>query len=194
MTPENTPITGPFLTDMKEIRARARAEMRKGPLTDGYGHDIDRVLSVLNEVLATEIVCTLRYRAHAWACEGIHAEVAAEEFLEHARQEWEHMTRVGDRIAQLGGTPDLRPDTLTRRSHADYTTSEDLQTMIEEDLVAERIAVHTYQEIIQWLGAGDPTTRRMLESILEQEEEHAEDMLALLQTWDAAGSAQAAAR
>jgi bacterioferritin len=192
MTPDATPIPGPFVLDMQAIRARARAEMRKGPVTDAYGHDLDRVIEVLNEALATEIVCTLRYRAHAWACAGIHAEVASAEFNEHARQEWEHMLKLGARISQLGGTPDLNPATLSERSHATFSTSDDLREMVEEDLVAERIAVHTYQEIIQWLGNGDPTTRTLLESILEQEEEHADDMLDLLNTWAEDATAAAA--
>lgn len=176
--------TGGFVIDMKAIRERARAELEKGALTDAYGLDLERVLTVLNEVVATEIVCTLRYHAHAFACDGIDAEVAATEFRAHASQEWQHMMRVAERIDQLGGAPDLDPSTLIKRSHAEFSSSQDLRAMIEEDLVAERIAVQTYQEIVRWLGDGDPTTRRLMEDILAEEEHHADDMLSLLAHFD----------
>lgn len=179
----------PFLTDIKQIRARAREQIERGPLTDAYGLDLERVLKVLNEALATEIVCTLRYMAHAWACEGFRAEVAEAEFREHADQEWQHMQKIAARIAQLGGTPDMDPSTLVPRSHAEYTTSGDLEEMIREDLVAERVAVQTYQEVVRWLGDGDPTTRRMMEEILAQEEEHAEDMQSLLASFQQSNGA-----
>jgi len=170
-----------FLTDVQTLRARAREEIEKGPITAAYGADVDRVISVLNEALATELVCVLRYKNHYYAADGLNAEPAAQEFLEHAGEEQMHADRIAARIAQLGGEPDYNPDTLTARSHSEYKTSADLITMIKEDLVAERVAIASYAEIIQWLGDKDPTTRRLLESILENEEEHADDLRSLLE-------------
>jgi bacterioferritin len=169
-----------FLTDIATLRKRARANMKKGPVTDAYGADLDRVVFVLNQALATELVCVLRYKRHYFTAEGLDARVAADEFLEHAGEEAEHADLIAARITQLGGKPDFDPETLTGRSHTEYDSSEELMKMIQEDLVAERVAVASYTEIISWLGDGDPTTRRMLEAILAQEEEHAEDMLDLL--------------
>jgi len=169
-----------FLTDIATLRKRARTNMKKGPVTDAYGADLDRVVFVLNQALATELVCVLRYKRHYFTAEGLDAQAAADEFLEHAGEEAEHADLIAARITQLGGKPDFDPETLTGRSHTEYDSSEELMKMIQEDLVAERVAVASYTEIISWLGDGDPTTRRMLEAILAQEEEHAEDMLDLL--------------
>jgi bacterioferritin len=169
-----------FLTDVKTLREKARENIEKGPITDAYGADLERVLYVLNQALATEIVCVLRYKRHFFTAEGLNAQAAAEEFLEHAGEESEHADLIAGRIQQLGGQPDFNPDTLTGRSHSEYDSSEELMAMIREDLVAERVAISAYTEIIEWLGDGDPTTRRLLEGILANEEEHAEDMLDLL--------------
>lgn len=169
-----------FLTDVKTLRAKARANIDKGPITDAYGADLPRVIEVLNQALATELVCVLRYKRHFFTAEGLYAQAAAEEFLQHAGEESEHADLLAARIQQLGGTPDFNPDTLTTRSHSEYDASSELEAMIREDLVAERVAISAYTEIITWLADGDPTTRRMLEGILAMEEEHAEDMLDLL--------------
>lgn len=173
-------ILSDFLMDVKALRAQARKHMDKGPVTDAYGADLDRVISVLNEALATELVCVLRYRQHHFAAEGLNAEPVAAEFLQHSIEEQSHADLLAARISQLGGTADFTPDTLTKRSHSEYKTSSDLVEMITENLVAERVAIGSYTQIITWLGDGDPTTRRMLEQILAVEEEHAEDMLDLL--------------
>lgn len=170
-----------FLTDIEQIRDRARKEMGKGPVTDAYGADLERVLQVLNEALATEIVCTLRYKRHYYTASGLYSEPVAAEFLEHAQQEQEHADKLAQRIVQLGGAPDFDPDTLTTRAHAEYDASSDLIDMIKEDLVAERVAITSYTEIIQWLGKDDPTTRRVFEDLLAQEEEHADDLRGLLE-------------
>ncbi|AOP47041.1 ferritin-like domain-containing protein [Streptomyces lydicus] len=170
-----------FLTDIETLRERARQEIEKGPVTDAYGADLERVLQVLNEALATEIVCTLRYKRHYYTASGLYSEPVAAEFLEHAAQEQEHADRVAQRIVQLGGKPDFNPDTLTQRAHASYDASADLVEMIKEDLVAERVAIAAYTEIAQWLGDGDPTTRRVFEDLLAQEEEHADDLRGLLE-------------
>jgi bacterioferritin len=169
-----------FLTDVKTLRANAREHMEKGSVTDAYGADLDRVLYVLNQALATELVCVLRYKRHYFTAQGINAQAAADEFLQHAGEEESHADMIAARITQLGGQPDFNPETLTSRSHSEYDSSSELEKMIREDLVAERVAIASYTEIIAWLGEGDPTTRRMLEEILAMEEEHAEDMLDLL--------------
>lgn len=170
-----------FLTDVKILRERAREHMEKGSVTSSYGADLDRVIAVLNESLATEIVCVLRYKQHHYAAKGISADPVAAEFLLHATEEQDHADRIAARISQLGGTPDLNPDTLTARAHSEYVTPAGLIEMIQENLVAERIAIASYTEIITWLGNGDVTTRRLLEDILGVEEEHAEDMLSYLE-------------
>jgi bacterioferritin len=170
-----------FLTDVQTLRAQARAEIEKGPVTSAYKADVNRVIEVLNASLATELVCVLRYRQHHFAAKGLDAEPVAQEFLVHAQEEQDHADRLATRISQLGGTPDMNPDTLTARSHAQYETSEDLVEMIRENLVAERIAIASYTEIINWLGEGDPTTRRLYEDILSVEEEHADDLLGFLE-------------
>ncbi|MCU1628463.1 MAG: bacterioferritin [Pseudonocardia sp.] len=170
-----------FLTDVQVLRDRARAEIDKGPVTSEYGADLDRVLRVLQEALATEIVCVLRYKQHQYAAKGLDAEPVAKEFAEHAGEEQEHADRLAARIAQLGGVPDMNPETLTGRSHSQYTTAERLIDMIKENLVAERVAIASYTEIIKWIGDGDVTTRRIFEEILEVEEEHADDMINFLE-------------
>jgi bacterioferritin len=169
-----------FLTDVETLRKRARENIDKGPVTDAYGADLPRVIEVLNQALATELVCVLRYKRHYFTAQGLNSQAAADEFLEHAGEEAHHGDLIAARIAQLGGEPDFNPDTLTGRSHSEYDSSSELKKMILEDLVAERVAIESYTEIINWLGDGDPTTRRMLEEILASEEEHAEDMLDLL--------------
>ena len=168
-----------FLTDVKMLRERAREVIDQGPLTDLHGVDRDRVIDVLNQALATEIVCVLRYKRHYFTADGLNAQSAADEFLEHASEEQDHADQIAERIQQLGGDPDFNPDTLTGRSHS-ADSSEELEAMMREDLVAERVVIATYCEIANWLGDGDVNTRRMLESILAVEEEHAEDMLDLL--------------
>jgi bacterioferritin len=171
-----------FLTDVKTLRKQARKEIEKGPVTAAYKADLDRVIEVLNASLATEIVCVLRYRQHHFAAKGLEAEPVAAEFLVHANEEQEHADSIATRISQLGGTPDLNPDTLTARAHSEYETADSLEAMIKENLVAERIAIATYTEIINWIGDGDPTTRRLFEDILGVEEEHADDLLNYLET------------
>ncbi|GAA3040936.1 ferritin-like domain-containing protein [Streptosporangium longisporum] len=170
-----------FLTDIKEIRARARQEIDKGPITSAYGADLPRVIQVCNEALATELVCVLRYKRHYYTASGLHAGLVAAEFLEHAAEEQEHADRLAQRIVQLGGEPDFNPDTLTARSHAEYNDSLDLIEMVKEDLIAERIAIASYTEIVNWLGNDDVTTRRVFEDLLAQEEEHADDLKSLLE-------------
>jgi bacterioferritin len=170
-----------FLTDVETLRKQAREEMDKGPVTAAYKADVDRVIEVLNAALATETVCNLRYRQHHFAAKGLQAEAVAAEFLVHANEELEHADRLAERISQLGGTPDFNPESLTSRSHSQYETSSDLIEMIKDNLVAERIAIASYTEIINWLGTSDPTTRRIFEDILSVEEEHADDMLNFLE-------------
>jgi len=169
-----------FLTDVATLRENARKNMKKGPVTDAYGADLERVIFVLNQALATELVCVLRYKRHYFTAQGLSAQAAAAQFLEHASEEQGHADLIAARITQLGGAPDFNPDSLTGRSHSEYDSSQELKKMIRENLVAERVAIASYTEVITWLGAGDPTTRRMLEDILAVEEEHAEDMLDLL--------------
>ena len=170
-----------FKADLEAIRKRAISKMDDGAVPEGYRGDVEKVIAVLQEVLATETVCVLRYKRHYYAARGIHGKSVEEEFLQHASEEQVHADRVARRIDELGGAPDLNPDTLTKRSHAEYGKATELKEMIKEDLVAERIAVETYLAIIKWLGETDPTTRRMIEEILEQEEEHADDMAKLLE-------------
>ncbi|AYN94219.1 MULTISPECIES: ferritin-like domain-containing protein [Pseudomonas] len=174
----------PFLTDIETIRQRARQHIEDGPITEGYSADRETVIKLLNDSLATEIVCTLRYKRHYFMATGIKASVAAAEFQEHADQEQEHADRLAERIVQLGGEPDFNPEGLLTRSHAQYAEGHDLRDMIKEDLIAERIAIDTYREIVQYIGDKDPTTRRIFEDILAQEEEHADDMAGLLQGLD----------
>ena len=170
-----------FLTDIKTLRERARRHIEQGAITESYRADRDTVVRVLNEALATEIVCTLRYRRHYFMAVGINADAVAAEFLEHANEEQQHADRIAARIVQLNGAPNFAPDGLTERSHAEYVEGETLLEMIKEDLVAERIAIDSYREIIEYLGERDTTTRRMIEEILAVEEEHADDLVSLLE-------------
>jgi bacterioferritin len=170
----------PFLTDIETIRKRAREHIDQGAITPGYKADRKVVIKLLNEALATEIVCVLRYKRHYYMAKGIHAKSVAAEFLEHANEEQGHADLIAERITQLDGAPNFNPEGLLSRSHADYVEGDDLVDMIKEDLVAERIAIDSYSEMIRYLGDDDPTTRRMLEEILAVEEEHAEDLGSLL--------------
>jgi bacterioferritin len=170
----------PFLTDIKTLRKRARQHIEQGAITEGYSADRKTVIKVLNESLATEIVCVLRYRRHYFMASGIHAEGVAAEFLQHSNEEQAHADLIAQRIVQLGGEPNFNPEGLLTRSHAEYQEGTTLIDMIKEDLVAERIAIDSYREIIQYLGNDDPTTRRMMEGILAMEEEHADDLVSLL--------------
>lgn len=172
----------PFLTDIKTLRERARKHIEQGAITEGYKADRDTVVKLLNEALATEIVCVLRYKRHYFMATGINAESVAAEFLQHANEEQGHADLIAQRIVQLGGEPNFNPDGLTMRSHAEYVEGDSLIDMIEEDLVAERIAIDSYREMISYVGNDDPTTRRMLEGILAMEEEHADDLVSLLET------------
>ena len=170
----------PFLTDIKTLRERARRHIEQGAITEGYSADRETVIKVLNEALATEIVCVLRYRRHYFMASGINAEGVAAEFLQHSNEEQGHADQIAQRIVQLGGQPNFNPEGLLTRSHAEYVEGETLIDMIKEDLVAERIAIDSYRDIIQYLGNDDPTTRRMMETILAVEEEHADDLVSLL--------------
>ena len=174
-------MSGDFLSDIKTLRKRAREHIAQGAVTPGYHADRDTVVKLLNEALATEIVCVLRYKRHHFMAKGIHAESVAAEFLEHALDEQQHADQIAARITQLGGEPDFSPDGLTTRSHAEYVEGDSLEDMIKEDLVAERIAIDSYKEMILYLSDKDPTTRRMLEEILAKEEEHADDLANLLE-------------
>ena len=169
-----------FLSDIQTLRERARAKIEEGPITDAYTADRERVLKVLNESLATEIVCWLRYKRHYFTAQGSNAAAAAAEFLQHANEEAGHADQFAMRITQLQGEPDFDPQGLTSRSHAEYVEGGNLEEMIREDLVAERIAIESYSEIIRWLGDKDPTTRTLYEQVLAVEEEHADDLLNLL--------------
>ena len=173
-----------FVSDVKEIRRRARQHIEQGAITDGYKADRERVIAVLNEVLATELVCVLRYKRHYYMASGIHAEPVAQEFLQHANDEQGHADQVAQRITQLQGEPNFNPEGLASRSHSEYVEGGSLVDMIREDLVAERIAVESYSEIVRWLGNDDPTTRSLIEDILKKEEEHADDLVKLLATLD----------
>jgi bacterioferritin len=171
----------PFLTDIKTLRERARRHIEKGAVTEGYRADRETVIKVLNEALATEIVCVLRYKRHYFMASGIHAESVAAEFLQHANDEQVHADQIAQRIVQLGGEPNFNPEGLLTRSHAEYVEGKTLTDMIKEDLVAERIAIDSYRDIIIYLGNDDSTTRRMMEGILAMEEEHADDLVSLLE-------------
>ncbi len=172
----------PFLTDIKTLRERARKHIENGAITEGYSADRDTVVKLLNEALATEIICVLRYKRHYFMATGINAESVAAEFLQHANEEQGHADQIAQRIVQLGGAPNFNPDGLSSRSHAEYVEGDTLVDMIKEDLVAERIAIDSYREMINYVNADDPTTRRMLEGILAMEEEHADDLVSLLET------------
>src|ERR671936_697344 len=173
-----------FQTDLEAIRERARRHMMEGPVTEAYRADRNQVIDVLNDVIATEIVCVLRYKRHEFTATGMHAPSIAAEFAEHAAQEQHHMEMAARRVVQLGGEPNLDPSGLPERSHTDYVPGKTLSEMVREDLVAERIVIQSYAEIIRWLGNDDATTRRIVEEILEQEEEHADDLRSLLEELD----------
>ena len=172
----------PFVTDVEELRRRARKHMEMGAVTDSYKADRKTVIRILNEVLATELVCVLRYKRHYYMATGIHAQAVAAEFLEHAKEEQGHADVAAERITQLGGEPDFNPEGLAMRSHSQYVEGQSLLDMVREDLVAERIAIESYNEIIKYLGDDDPTTRIAIEKILANEEEHADDMKKILDT------------
>lgn len=168
------------LSDVKAIRKRAREQIEQGMLNTTYGLDRSAVVRLLNEALATELVCTLRYRRHYFMATGMESESVKEEFHQHAQEEQEHADQIAARIVQLGGEPNFNPDGLASRSHAEYVEGSSLADMVREDLIAERIAIESYREMIAYFGEKDPSTRRMLEQILAVEEEHAEDMASLL--------------
>jgi bacterioferritin len=172
----------PTMTDVKTLREQARRHIEEGAVTENYTGNREKVLQLLGEALATEMICVMRYRHNYYMAKGPGAKNAADEFLEHANEELQHADQIAERIVQLGGEPDLDPSTLKARSHAEYRIGKTVQEMIRENLVAERIAIDSYREMIQFIGNSDPTTRRMLEEILATEEEHAEDLTDLLQT------------
>jgi bacterioferritin len=169
-----------FAADMKKIRKRARKNMEQGAVTGGYKANPTKVVAVLNDVLATEIVCVLRYKRHYFMADGINSEAVKAEFLQHANEEQQHADWIAERITQLNGEPNFNPEGLATRSHSEYHEGASLVEMIKEDLIAERIAVESYSEIVRWLRNDDPTTRKLIEDILKVEEQHAEDMKTLL--------------
>lgn len=171
----------PFLTDIQVLRQRAREHIERGAVTAGYAADRETVIRLLNEALATELVCVLRYKRHFYMAEGINSQPAAAEFLEHANEEQQHADQIAARIVQLGGAPNFSPEGMLSRSHAEYVEGGSLTEMITEDLVAERVAIDSYREMIAYLGNNDSTTRRMLEDILAMEEQHADDLVSLLE-------------
>jgi bacterioferritin len=174
------PNTGSFVTDIQAIRSRAREHLEEGALTPNYGLDVETAVRVLNDAVASEIVCVLRYRYHAVVASGLSSESVKEEFEEHARDEEQHMLWFAERINQLGGKPNLNPEGLAQRSATQYVEGEDLVAMIKENLVAERIVIEIYRDMIRYFSANDPTTRTLLEKVLAQEEDHANDMHDLL--------------
>jgi bacterioferritin len=173
-------VSTPFLSDLKTIRERAQRHMEQGAVTPGYDADLDTVLRLLNEALATELVCVLRYKRHYFIAEGILAEAIKKEFLVHAQEEQGHADLIAERIVQLGGDPNFDPTGLATRAHSEYASSDKLDQMLKEDLLAERVAIESYREMIHYLQRSDSTTRRMLEGILAKEEEHAEELSSML--------------
>jgi bacterioferritin len=171
----------PFLTDVQTLRKRARSTIEQGAVTSGYRADRATVIHLLNTALATEMVCVLRYKRHYFMAKGLYAEGVASEFQEHAAEEQEHADRIAERIVQLNGEPNFSPEGMLMRSHSEYVEGDSMVDMIKEDLVAERIAIDSYREIINYIGDNDPTTRRLMEDILAREEEHAEDLVSLLE-------------
>jgi bacterioferritin len=171
-------MTSTFAIDISHIRDEARQHLTLGPVTPSNTTDVDRVISVLNQVLASEMVCYLRYTQNAIIAQGIDREQVADMFRDHAAEELGHFQRISDRVNQLGGSPDMNPATMTQRAHTEYSTpaETDLQGMIRENLVAERIVIGTYTEVVRWIGTADPTTRRLLEDILKEEEDHADEL------------------
>jgi bacterioferritin len=170
----------PFLTDLKTLRDRARQHLEDGAITPGYKANRETIIKLLNEALATEIVCVLRYKRHYFMASGLNAQSVAQEFLQHANEEQVHADQIARRIVQIGGEPNFSPEGLLTRSHSEYVEGATLIEMIEEDLIAERVAIDSYREVIAYLANDDSTTRRMLEEILAMEEEHAEDLASLL--------------
>jgi bacterioferritin len=173
-----------FLTDIQTHRKRARQHIENGAVTEGYKPDRKTVIKILNEALATEIVCVLRYKRHYYMATGIHAQAVADEFLQHANEEQGHADQIAKRITELGGAPDFSPEGLATRSHSEYVEGGSLVDMIKEDLIAERVAIDSYGDMIRYLGDNDPTSRRLMEGILAVEEEHADDLAKLLATLD----------
>ncbi len=173
----------PFLTDVATLRQRARQHMEEGAITNSYGANRETVVKLLNDALATELVCVLRYRRHHFMAEGLSAQSVAQEFMQHSIEEQAHADQIAGRIVQLRGEPNFSPDQLTSRSHAEYVECDSLVAMIKENLVAERIAIDSYREMINYLRENDTTTRRMLEGILAMEEEHADDLLTLVEKY-----------
>ncbi len=173
----------PGISDVDTLRANARKRIEDGAITPSYDADRGAVIGLLNAALATEWVCVLRYYRHYFMAKGMLADAVKGEFLEHAQQELDHANRIAERIVQLGGEPDLDPATLVPRSHAEYKEGKDLREMVKEDLIAERIAIDSYREMIHFVGDKDTTTKRLLEKILEQEEEHADEFADLLEGW-----------
>jgi bacterioferritin len=170
-----------FLEDVQKIRKKARTSMLDGAITADYSADRRRIVELLNDALATELICVLRYRRHYYMVSGLRSQIAAEEFLEHANDEMRHADMLAKRIVELNGEPDFSPQGLVERAHAEYVEGESLRTMMEEDLVAERVAIEIYRQMTQFIGDKDPTTRRLLEDILAQEEEHANELADLLE-------------
>ncbi|MBV8053044.1 MAG: bacterioferritin [Acidobacteriaceae bacterium] len=181
MSAEPSGSHGQFVSDLEAIRRRARQHIENGAVTESYQADRETVIRVLNEALATELVCVLRYKRHYYMATGIHAQAVADEFAEHAKEEQEHADKIAERITQLDGAPDFNPEILAKRSHSQYVEGTSLVDMIREDLVAERIAIESYSEIIRYLGEQDPTSRRVMEEILAKEEEHADDLKNLIE-------------
>ncbi len=177
------------MTDVKTLRMQARNHIEQGAVTAGYSADRDQVLKLLNEALATELVCVLRYRRHHFMARGIDAKSIADEFLIHSNEEQGHADQLAGRIVQLGGEPDFAPDGLSARSHAEYIAGTTLVDMIKEDLVAERIAIDSYRELVQYLGHDDPTTSQLLKGILAVEEQHADELADLLADVTTSGKA-----
>jgi bacterioferritin len=170
-----------FKLDLKILKERARQHMERGAVTEAYKGDRKAVIAVLNQALATELVCVLRYKRHYYSAAGINSEAVKAEFLQHANEEQQHADWLATRIIQLNGEPDFNPEGLASRSHSEYAEGTDLTSMIKEDLYAERIAIESYAEIVRWLGDADPTSRKLMEEILKTEEEHAEDLKSLLE-------------
>lgn len=178
---KDLPNSRQTLSDIQSLRKSARQHIEEGAITTGYAADREQIIRLLNEALATELVCVLRYKRHYFMADGIHAEPVAAEFLEHAEEEMGHADRLAKRIVQLRGEPNFSPEGLSQRSHAEYVEGRTLKDMIKENLVAERIAIESYREMVAYIGKQDPTTRRILEEILASEEGHADDLVSLLE-------------
>ncbi|MDP3088294.1 MAG: ferritin-like domain-containing protein [Methylotenera sp.] len=180
ITSDNSSEKLRVLSNIQTLRARARKDIEEGAVTSGYAADRKVVITLLNEALATELVCVLRYKRHYFMAKGIHSESIKVEFLQHANEEMAHADLLAKRITELGGAPDFSPDGLSERSHAEYVAGDTLNDMIKEDLIAERIAIESYREMIAYLADADPTTQKMLKEILAMEEEHADDLASLM--------------